>query len=544
MLRQTLLRARFSAGRARFAAAAALAGGATALALQQQRTSSVAQASAAAQPALPEFTRAEVAKHASPDDCWVLLDGKIYDITPFIKNHPGGVEKILLAAGQSVEPFWALYRQHLAAPPATPKEHVAEILGPLCVGRLSAAEAEADRLATAARSPDDPFRDEPARHPALRQLSSAPCSAEAPPALLDGSFLTPNALFFVRNHHPVPHLDGATYALSVGGVGVAGGPPLTLDELKALPRTTVVATVQCGGNRRGELNAVRKTSGNAWGCGAISTAEWTGVRLRDVFAARGLGSADAAAAAGVRHVQFEGDDGVKASVPVEKALSSHGDVLLAYEMNGEPLPADHGYPLRAVVPGHVGVRNVKWLKSVTAAADEADGVWQRGIAYKSFGPAVTTLDGLDVAAAPPMQETPVTSVILRPAAGALPAEAGATSLEVSGIAYSGGGRAIIRVDVSADGGRTWTAAELGDGADQPLSKAWAWTLWTADVPLPPPKEGGGPNVDAELVCRAVDASFNMQPASVADTWNLRGLANNAWHRVAVSVPPASDDDDA
>ena len=74
--------------------------------------------------------------------------------------------------------------------------------------------------------------------------------------------------------------------------------------------------------------------------------------------------------------------------------------------------------------------------------------------------------------------------------------------------------------------------------------AWAWTLWTADVPLPPPKEGGGPNVDAELVCRAVDASFNMQPASVADTWNLRGLANNAWHRVAVTVPPASDDDDA
>ena len=230
-----------------------------------------------------------------------------------------------------------------------------------------------------------------------------------------------------------------------------------------------MATVQCGGNRRGELNAVRKTSGNARGCGAISTAEWTGVRLRDVFAARGLGSADAAAAAGVRHVQFEGDDGVKASVPVEKALSSHGDVLLAYEMNGEPLPADHGYPLRAVVPGHVGVRNVKWLKSVTAAADEADGVWQQGIAYKSFSPAVTTLDGLDVAAAPPMQETPVTSVILRPAAGALPAEAGATSLEVSGIAYSGGGRAIIRVDVSADGGRTWTAAELGDGADQPLS---------------------------------------------------------------------------
>ena len=129
MLRQTLLRARFSAGRARFTAAAALAGGATALTLQQQRTSSVAQASAAAQPDLPEFTRAEVAKHASPDDCWVLLDGKIYDITPFIKNHPGGVEKILLAAGQSVEPFWALYRQHLAAPPATPKEHVAEILG-------------------------------------------------------------------------------------------------------------------------------------------------------------------------------------------------------------------------------------------------------------------------------------------------------------------------------------------------------------------------------------------------------------------------------
>jgi sulfite oxidase len=137
----------------------------------------------------------------------------------------------------------------------------------------------------------------------------------------------------------------------------------------------VAATLQCGGNRRGGMNSVAKTSGTAWGCGAISTAQWTGVSVRDVLTAAGLKDPDAA---GVAHVSFHAADDMCASVPVEKVFNPYGDVLLAWDMNGAPIPADHGAPLRAVVPGHVGVRNVKWVTRLEAGAQEAEGMWQRG----------------------------------------------------------------------------------------------------------------------------------------------------------------------
>ena len=155
---------------------------------------------------LPTYTRAEIAKHTSAETgVWVIFRGGVYDITEFVQNHPGGVEKILTAAGQSVEPFWSLYRQHIqpaasSAAPAVPKDHVAEILGPLQIGWLDPAEAAAEAAAAAARAAsDDPYKDEPARHPALKMLSETPCSAETP---AHGRFyLTPSALFYVRNLH-------------------------------------------------------------------------------------------------------------------------------------------------------------------------------------------------------------------------------------------------------------------------------------------------------------------------------------------------------
>ena len=112
--------------------------------------------------------------------------------------------------------------------------------------------------------------------------------------------------------------------------GPSGARSYTLAELKAMPQSTVTASLQCGGNRRGELNAHRKTSGNAWGCGAISNATWTGVRLRDVLRAAGMPSDEgSAAAAGIAHVEFEGVDGTVASIPAHKATNVNGDVLLA-----------------------------------------------------------------------------------------------------------------------------------------------------------------------------------------------------------------------
>ena len=134
-----------------------------------------------------------------------------------------------------------------------------------------------------------------------------------------------------------------------------------MDALKSLPKTTITATLQCGGNRRCEMNLVEPTSGIAWGPGAISTARWGGVRLRDLLLSQHqeLRSLRDAEARGIKHVVFEGADGMEASIPLEKAMSEYGDVLMAYEMNGAPVTHDHGFPLRAVVPGHVGVRNVK-----------------------------------------------------------------------------------------------------------------------------------------------------------------------------------------
>jgi len=235
----------------------------------------------------------------------------------------------------------------------------------------------------------------------------------------------------------------------------------------------------------------------------------------------------AASAAGAEHIHFEGDDGCRVSIPIDKAMSEMGDVLLAYEMNGDPIPLDHGAPVRVVVPGHVGVRNTKWLTEIEAATEDAPGVWQRGIAYKVFGPNVTKVTEEDVASTPTMQEVPVQSLIVEPRAGAV-VEPG-TPLDVRGFAYSGGGRGIIRVDVSADGGATWQQAKLTEGADQPRGRAWAWTFWEAEVPIP----ADGSTAHHTLICKATDASHNVQPDTVAGIWNLRGLANNAWHRVPI-----------
>ena len=135
---------------------------------------------------------------------------------------------------------------------------------------------------------------------------------------------------------------------------------------------------------------------------------------------------------------------------------------------------------------------------------------------------------------------PVQSAILSPPTGAKVLEGGETpTIEIKGFAWSGGGRGIVRVDVSADDGATWHTATLGEGSEQPRNRAWAWTFWEAEVPLAPSADGCTP-ANATLVCKAVDASHNTQPESVKGIWNLRGLGNNAWHRVPVR---AVDNDD-
>jgi sulfite oxidase len=354
----------------------------------------------------------------------------------------------------------------------------------------------------------------------LRVLGDVtPLNAEPRLDLLVQSWITPVELFFVRSHAPIPRINPRRLSLSVEGL-VNRPRSFTLDQLRSeFDKTTITATVTCAGNRRVEHNRIQKVGGVQWGAGAIGNAVWSGVRLSDLLRACGLNRE-------AGHVWFAGLDRVEkagriipfgGSIPVEKALASDTTGLspiLAYEMNGKPLPPEHGYPLRAVVPGYIGARSVKWLGRILVDRVPSDNHYLTS-AYK-----LVTDDTDDQwANAQPIYEYLLNSVICVPRPGQA-LTAGKTSVHGYALAPGIGGRSIARVEVSADGGQSWTAADLN-----PRSSPWCWRLWQADA-----------EVDAttkSLVVRATDSAGLLQPKTL--TWNFKGYLNNAWHEVPVRV---------
>jgi sulfite oxidase len=348
-----------------------------------------------------------------------------------------------------------------------------------------------------------------------------PHNAEPSPAALDGQPLTPLDAFYARNHGPIPQLDPDAWRLRVDGLV---DQPLTfsLTELRRrFAEHTLVVTLQCAGNRRSELAAVRPIPGqDPWRSGAISTARWTGAPLADVLAAAGP-RPDAA------HVAFAAPDVSQlakppqpfgASIPAAKAMT--GDVLLAWEMNGEPLPPVHGAPLRVVVPGYIGARSVKWVERITVQEHPSTNYFQ-ATAYRLL-PADAAQAGTGSGDGLPLGVLAVNAAILRPDNGqTLPA--GPT--RISGYAVAGEHRGVARVDVSIDGGNSWRQADLDAGHGP-----WAWRLWQASVDLPT-----GP---VEIVARAWDTSAGVQPERAEHLWNPEGYVNNCWSRVRVTGTPA------
>lgn len=355
------------------------------------------------------------------------------------------------------------------------------------------------------------------KHPDTLIRQDRPFNAGPPPQHLR-RFVTPVEHFFVRNHGDVPQVDPESYYLTFNGL-VRKPLRISLEELRRLPKVSVVATLQCAGNRRLEMAAVRPIPGElGWGSEAVGTAEWKGVPLRELLAAvEPLPEA--------KHVAFSAFDETErhghrftfgGSIPLDKALSS--EVLLAYEMNGHDLPPVHGAPLRVVVPGYIGARSVKWLSGITLQEEPSDNYFQAK-AYRLFGPQVDH-DNVDWDSGLMLGPFNVGSVISSPVEGeTLPAGA----VKVGGFAYAGE-REVARVEVSVDGGRTWTTAELG-----PERGRWAWRLWQARIDLP-----AG---DHEIVCRAWDTAAQTQPEDPAHVWNFKGYMNNAWHRVKVNLTP-------
>jgi sulfite oxidase len=338
-----------------------------------------------------------------------------------------------------------------------------------------------------------------------------PYNAETGPAALAEGPITATDAFYVRGHGAVPEIDPAAWRLRVEGL-VGRELELSLATLReALPEHEVAATLQCAGNRRAGLMAIREIPGESpWGPGATGTATWSGVALADVLALAGP-------AREAKHVGFGGaDDCTEAgerfggSVPIAKACRP--EVLLAWAMNGEPLEPVHGAPLRVVVPGYIGARSVKWLERIELRAEPWDGYYQR-IAYRLLAEDETPGPGRGM----PLGLVALNSDVLSPAEGeTVPAGA----VEVRGYAFAGGERHVVRVDVSVDGENSWTQAELLDDLGP-----WAWRHWRIVVDLP--------RGEHEIVVRAWDSSAATQPEHEAPLWNPKGYVNNARPRIRV-----------
>jgi sulfite oxidase len=353
------------------------------------------------------------------------------------------------------------------------------------------------------------------KHPAIRVRQESPFNAEPPADLLRRSPVTPRELFFVRNHGDVPSVDTASWRLTVQGM-VRRPLRFSLEELRRLTPHNLTVTLQCAGNRREEMIAVAPIPNELpWGSEAVSTADWRGVALRELLAA-------VDPEPGAKHVAFAGLDETErhghrfcfgGSIPIEKAMSS--EVLLAYEMNGAALPPIHGAPLRVVVPGYIGARSVKWLSTITVQDTPSDNYFQAK-AYRLF-PASAGPENVDWDSGLMLGSFNVSSVILSPADGA---SVPAGPVVFRGWAFAGE-REVARVDLSADGGRTWTTAQLAAAPSR-----WAWRLWEATLELPAGEH--------EVVCRAWDTAAQTQPEHPGLVWNFKGYMNNAWHRVRVT----------
>ena len=333
--------------------------------------------------------------------------------------------------------------------------------------------------------------------------------------------MTPNARHFVRNNGTVPEMaeamDASGWTLTVDGE-VDNPMTLSLDDLKSqFEAVKLKLQVECGGNGRAAFNPPAK--GNQWTLGAIGNAEWTGVRYADVLKAAGVKSNAIYTAHYGMDGHLSGDPEklpISRGVPLEKAMDPHS--LIAFEMNGEPIPTLNGFPVRTICPGWPGSCSQKWLRRIQIRDVVHDGPKMTGTSYRVPSYPVEAGEKVEKKDFNIIQSMPVKSLITRPMTGH---EVGdGRSLQVAGQAWAGD-RAVSAVDVSIDFGATWMQADL-KAPPNPFS----WQRWSADLSFP---EKGY----YEVWARATDSEGVMQPFAIA--WNPKGYLNNSMHRIAVRV---------
>jgi len=342
----------------------------------------------------------------------------------------------------------------------------------------------------------------------LKPVDEDPMIGETPPSALN-SWLTPNPLFYIRNHFPFPSVfDPSESTWEIAVDGAIGNPhELRFDDLLNLPRRTLAVTMECAGNNRRDLEPT--VPGNQFDTGAVSTAVWTGASLADVLRTADLEPESV-------EILFEGADSGEPepgkeiqsylrSLPIE--IARHPDTIIAYEMNGEPLTVEHGAPVRLVVPGWYGMASVKWLQRITALTKPFRGYFQT---YKYV---VRYQDGNER----PVREMQVKSFISSPRHKSI-LKGG--SICLSGFAWSGRSE-IDQVELSADGGHSWESADLLGP-----STRYSWQQW--NYSWDSAKRG-----HHTIISRARDTRGNEQP--MRSVWNELGYEVNGATSLCLDV---------
>jgi sulfane dehydrogenase subunit SoxC len=330
-------------------------------------------------------------------------------------------------------------------------------------------------------------------------------------ALSRDQYLIPAANFFVRDHDATPTIDAATWRLSVEGSGVEQPFTLRYDELTRLPSRTVTRYVECAGNGRSQYNEVlkRPAMGTQWHFGGYGVAEWTGVAVADLLdRARVKPSAVDVLGVGLDR------PAVRRPMPIDKARQD--DTLVAYLLNGQPLPPDSGYPARLLVPGWVGVASIKWLGSLQVTEDKA---------YTDWNTQLYVLIGPDYAPEPPARGPIINEQVMKSAVALpWPGTLRAGQQTIWGYAWSPSGK-IGKVDVSLDGGTSFQPARLIEPNIEKAGVRWEFTFQASPGPM-------------TIMPRATDEQGNAQPTDpTAQKWNEQGylFALAAPHPVNVAA---------
>jgi sulfite oxidase len=342
----------------------------------------------------------------------------------------------------------------------------------------------------------------------MLQVNGYPVNAETPLELLT-DYLTPNELFFVRSHWIPRTPDAKNSTLSVDG-GVGKPLSLSIAQLRKLPRTEMTCVLQCAGNGRALYSPA--LPGVQWKAGAVGNARWGGLRVKELLHIAGLNPSG-------QHLQTFGSDNSPGKVPpfhrsleLEKALE---DAIVAFEMNGQPLPVEHGGPLRLVVPGWAGDHWMKWLTRLVVSETPQTGFYMDTAYRYPLGPAEPGVSFK------PEEMRPVTELFVKSSITTAPSRVRlADTARITGFALSGA-PGIARVEVSDDDGASWREADL-----DPRSDRYSWRLWS--YRWRPSKPGS-----ARLFARATDSRGAIQPRVAV--WNQSGYLHNAWPSAEIEV---------